>query len=228
MSLCSCKPVQNHREGQAHQELFLEIYRVVYLKEPGSAKVEQFTAALSQGASLEGLYNGFTHSDEYRNLEATGDQVSAAGLKNFVEILIQLEAELPSRSVFNRSSALPLPTLLPSQLSEVDSDLQADLKGEELIKLFEHASFYTLKRVLGDEALKVIAMKKLNSEKLAFWYATWVVQMASRNTDFGLALRNRPDKNFHHQWAKSTSIDRIIWEVLNRVHRVMNHAMAQK
>lgn len=227
LTFCS-NPHQNQLKGREHQELFIEIYRVVFLSEPDSEKIEQFAGALSQGASLEGLYNGFTHSEVYRKLESTGEQVSAESLKKIVEILSELEAELPNPSSFNRSSALPLPVLFPTQLSELDSDLQVDSKREELVKIFENASFFTLKRVLGDEALKVITTKKNKPEILASWYSTWVIQMASRNTDFGLALRNRPDKNFHYQWAMRTSIDRIIWEVLNRVHRVINHAMVQE
>jgi hypothetical protein len=48
--------------------------------------------------------------------------------------------------------------------------------------------------------------------------------MTQRNVDFGVALRNKADEAFHLKWATEVSEDQIIWEVLNRLHRVLNDA----
>jgi hypothetical protein len=94
--------------------------------------------------------------------------------------------------------------------------------------LFVGASIFTLKRVLGDEAIKVMAAKAEYKEKFALWYSKWVVHMASRNVDFGIGLRNKPDEAFHYKWAVEASPEKLKWEVLNRLHRVLNEANRQK
>jgi hypothetical protein len=93
---------------------------------------------------------------------------------------------------------------------------------------FIGASIFTLKRVAGDEALKVIGSKSQFREKLAMWYSKWVVRIAQRNVDFGISLRNKSDEAFHYKWAVESPEDRVKWEVLNRLHRVLNDANKQK
>ena len=82
--------------------------------------------------------------------------------------------------------------------------------------------------MIGDEALKVIAAKSEYREKLALWYSKWVVHMAQLNVDFGIPLRNKPDDEFHYNWVLNNSNDRVMWEVLNRLHRVLNESNKQK
>ena len=76
--------------------------------------------------------------------------------------------------------------------------------------------------------MTLMTVKKEYPEKMALWYSRWVVHMASRNVDFGVALRNKPDEAFHYKWALTAAEDRLKWEVLNRVHRVLNEANRQK
>ena len=112
----------------------------------------------------------------------------------------------------------------------VSSGAKIDIKAlaDKYTKQFVGASIFTLKRVLGDEALRVVAVKKEYPEKLALWYSKWVVHMAERGVDFGISQRNKPDEAFHYKWAMAASDDRVNWEVLNRVHRLLNDANRQK
>jgi hypothetical protein len=97
---------------------------------------------------------------------------------------------------------------------------------ERTMGLFANSSIFTMKRTLGDEAMHVIAEKQaVSTQELAAWYAKWVVRLCnSYRVDFGLSLRNRPDEAFHHDWALKANSDQLVWEVLNRVHRLLNTA----
>lgn len=90
------------------------------------------------------------------------------------------------------------------------------------------ASVFSLKRILGEKALRFIEVKSSQKEALSQWYGKWVTQMASRSVDFGVSLRNKPDELFHTQWAMQNSEDRLKWEVLNRIHRVLNEMENKK
>ena len=99
-----------------------------------------------------------------------------------------------------------------------------ELIAQHLRQIFANASFFTLKRVLGDEVLKVLDEMKSDPKLRAQWYATQVVRMMEYQVNFGLALRNRPDFIFHRGWAETVSPDRLCWELLNREHRLLNQA----
>lgn len=205
-----------------HSELISEMYRVVLLKEPEASTFWELVNAMSQGASIEGIYNGLTHSAQYRQLEMTDQAISSSSLKIFAELLEDLEAELPIRTEFDGSAAQPLELLLPDQLSSIEKGSRRFSQPQDFKKIFASASFFTLKRVLGDEAIKVIAIKSSDSHFLASWYSHWVSKMAARQVDFGLQLRNDSNQQFHDRWALGASEDRLKWEVLNRIHRVLN------
>ncbi len=206
------------KKSKANSEIFHEMFVVVFMREPKDrSEFGNWVDTLNQGASLEGVYNGLTHSEDYRRLEKTSPKASEKAVKAFREEITLLEIELS----------------IPTQLEN-----------------FGLASLFTLKRVLSDEALKVLAAKNnvnkaalavngavvpaanpssaKNEEsprvKLAGWYSKWAVHMAQKNVDFGVALRNKPDEAFHFKWATEVSEDQIVWEVLNRLHRILNEA----
>lgn len=232
------------QRAKANAELLSEVFQVVFLRAPeNAAEFGSYVDTLNQGASFEGIYNGFTHSSHYRKLEIANPGSSPQALKVFSEELAALQAELPEKTEFNEDSAKPLARAVQPGLSEEgggesrlheyrkprpsaapEGAYSAERASEEFQRLFAPASIYTLKRVLGEEALKVIAARKPDPEKFAEWYGKWVVRMAGRQVDFGLALRNKADEAFHREWAKSASPDRLSWEVLNRLHRVLNAA----
>jgi hypothetical protein len=92
----------------------------------------------------------------------------------------------------------------------------------QLESTFQKASVFTLKRVLGDEALRVIAMKESSPQALHQWYARWVVRVLAHKVDFGVSVRHKPEEKWHLEWAARNSSDRLRWEVLTRVQRILN------
>jgi hypothetical protein len=69
------------------------------------------------------------------------------------------------------------------------------------------------------------------SVSLGQWYSEQAARLGGMGVDFGLTLRNRADAGFHHEWyvglierlPMETAKDRVLWESLNRVIRVLNH-----
>jgi hypothetical protein len=198
-------------------QLLHEMFQVVLLREPyGPEEFGAYVNTLSQGGSLEGLYNGFVNSEHYRKLESTPAPAYPSTVKVFAQLIAPLQTELTH-----------------TQIRPTDLGVSSPYEAAQYEKAFAKASFFELKRYLGNEALKVVEAKygKGDSrEELAKWYSTWVTQMASLATtlkvDFGIPLRNRSDADFHRAWVKSLSSDvasdRVIWEVLNRLHRILN------
>jgi hypothetical protein len=241
----------NARNAKANAELLQEVFRVVYVREPTNrTEFGSMVDSLNQGASFEGVYNGFSHSSAYRGLEIATVGASPEALKAFGEELAVLEVELPAPAEFDHAATRPLAMPVQPGAEGVGPDSPAKGSGVAVIEYgkpvassaplgvaqlaarysqqFMGSSIYTLKRVLGDEALKVITLKHEYPEKLAQWYSKWAGRMATRKVDFGIALRNSPDEAFHYQWAIHATEDRIKWEVLNRLHRVLNDANRAK
>jgi hypothetical protein len=233
------------RNAKANAEILHEMLQVIFMKEPRDrGEFGNWADTLNQGASLEGVYNGLTHSGEYRKLESIHTGASPEAVRVFAEELALLELELPIPTEFDSSSASPLPVLgIPDSVQRgSDSSVGRDrpsldrvtaspspgpepkVLAAKYLSQFIGASIFTLKRVLSDEALKVIAAKLEYREKLALWYSKWVVRLAQRNVDFGISLRNKPDEAFHFKWALESTDDRVKWEVLNRIHRLLNEA----
>ncbi|MBI3535796.1 MAG: hypothetical protein HY072_09970, partial [Deltaproteobacteria bacterium] len=172
------------KEFLGKASLLKEIYFVIYQKE--LQNVQEFLDyqnILMQGASLEGVYNGFTHSSRYRQLEVKYKTTKAIVVKIFADELWNLENELSEKTVFNKTHALPLPKPIdPALFSGTENVLQFEEKTPpqtqtEYFKLFFNASVFTLKRVIGDEALKVIASKENSRENLAAWYGQWTMKL---------------------------------------------------
>ncbi len=244
-------------------ELLQEMFKVIYVRDfQNPREFADYVDTLNQGASIEGLYNGFTRSSTYRKLEMARIPVSPQAVVVFSEELARLELALPvsQRTVFEAASALPLarpvqlgesgnsaggPESAPgelvfgtdpkavvsnaprSALPEPAAGAQATLEvlARDYQERFKAASIFTLKRILGEEAMKVIASKVSDPGGLAAWYGKWVAEVCGvRKVDFGLELRSRPDAAFHEAWAKGSTEDRLRWEVLNRLHRILNEA----
>ncbi|HTL12536.1 MAG TPA: hypothetical protein VL588_08625, partial [Bdellovibrionota bacterium] len=221
------------KASKEHAELLQEMYRVVYDRDiENRSEYGSLVDTLNQGASLEGVYNGFTHSSNYRRLEVANPGATPAALNAFGKELARLTLELPAPTEFDASAAQPLATPVQPGLSEEETADQehgtidygsapeknakpapaaADGQGvpaaakppldqlaTKYSNLFVGASIFTLKRILGDEALKVMAVKKEYREKFALWYSQWVVAEAGYGVDFGLDQRNKADADFHY------------------------------
>ncbi len=237
---------ENARRAKANAELLQEVFRVVFVREPKSpAEFGNWVDTLNQGASLEGVYNGFTHSSTYRELETSKKGAAPSAIQVFAEELALLELELAEPTKFSDKDAQPLVVLGQIDLStpvtaeeryapfakasaEPKKKSDASQLTGQYSKIFLSSSLFTLKRVLGDEALKVIGEKRASKELLATWYSRFVVRIAARGVDFGVPLRNNVFEKFHYDWAIENSEDRLSWEVLNRLHRAVNAANEPK
>lgn len=225
------------RKAQANAEILQELYRVVLMREPDNrSEFGNLVDSMNQGASLEGTYNGFTHSSFYRKYEASNPGASAKSLSFFSAELAFIESSLSIPTDFDSSAAMPLsmPTE-PEYVEDGSSDdnsadtkkaqpAKKDVKELEALyfKSFSRASIYTMKRVLGDEMLRLVAEKIQDREKFYRWFSDWAVRMASHKVDFGLQQRNSTDKAFYYAWATKADPDLIRWEILNRIHRILN------
>lgn len=233
------------QRAQENRELLREVFSIVLVRDPMSPSANagyraQFVGllhTLNQGASLEGVYNGLTHSSAYRELELRGAAASDAEVLAFARLLAGLEEALPAATVFDSSSARPLkilsfeelanPTGSPAPAPSPSALAAASVSPERYAEIFKGATRYTLKRVAGDEALKVIAAKKASPGALAAWYGKWVLAANAFGVDFGIPLRHHGEEEFHRRWANEAPLDRLTWEVLTRVHRILNAKLPQ-
>jgi hypothetical protein len=237
------------QRAKQNAEVLHEMYRDIYVQDPANAReFASLVDSLNQGASLEGVYNGLIHSSDYRELEKSHPGSNGKALQFFCEELVRTELQLSSVTVFSPDAAKPLsvpvePTGTEGEIDFPNTEALASPavvnpaptsspSKEQVDKLFHQyahdfagASYFTLKRVLGDELLELMSQKsrdKTDPKALAKWYGKFVHRMVSSGVDFGLALRNNPDESFHEGWAESVSGDQLRWEVLNRIHRVIN------
>jgi hypothetical protein len=222
------------RQALANAELLQEVYRVVFYREVADrAYFGSLVDSLNQGASLEGVYNGLIHSDDFRGLETANPGARAEALRFFATELGTIESELPAPHELTAADARPLGVLgeAPSptadlafpraQPSDAAKTSAATLAGR-YEALFRNASIFTLKRVLNDEMMSALDHRKADPAQLAQWYGAWAARLATTGVDYGVPLRNQPDKKFHEAFARQMPYDRLQWEVLNRLHRNLN------
>lgn len=235
-------PLPTESEKKRKLELLKEMITVVTLVPPTSSnEFAGWASVVSQGASLEGVYNGLTHSAEQREREKS-EPADAHALRAFAQELALLQSDLPLDHVFTPQEAKPLPTVEELRYGEEASPSNAAPNSPEpapirlhqrvtnhaeLARRYEAAFFqsslFTLKRVLGDEVLRVIEHLEGSRALLAEWYGDFSARLGKEGVDFGLSKRNLPDAAFHRDWAKSqTDLDFLRWESLNRIHRLLN------
>ncbi|MEK6578246.1 MAG: hypothetical protein AABZ55_03390, partial [Bdellovibrionota bacterium] len=237
---------ENAVRAKINSEILGEMVRVVL--GTGQIPASEFGSlvdSLNQGASFEGVYNGLVRSGRYRKLEVEYPKTTSTVISSFSDELIRVESDLKLLTEFDLSSALPLGYMDPSNPGATDPRIQGmhdfvkplvlnrkeqDLLGQakKFQKLFSRSSLFTLKRVLGEEILKIVDEKKQDRLDLAIWYSKWAVRMAAKKVDFGLPLRNSADEKFHFDWAMKASVDQLQWETLNRIHRLLNEAHEKK
>jgi hypothetical protein len=215
---------QRHVNG----EFVRELYRVVLNREVKDES--EFTAALNvldQGGHFEGLYNGLVYSDEYRKME-TGTAPVAA-FKEYAELMAWLTLDQKYDSIRKMSEEKPSGAEnLPGMKTESAMPKSEDLEKEHaaMVERFSSSSLlqpqYSLKRKLGEELLRTIDLKKEYREKLATWYGTFTARINVKGVDYGLPQRNKSEGHYHYRWALQNTEDRIKWECLNRLHRLMN------
>jgi hypothetical protein len=225
---------------KANAELLAEMFQVVFNKKEvdDPSLYTSLLPSLNQGASLEGIYRGLVMGSRYRVWESKAKAASPNAIKFFAMEMGELQDGMKSPSQFTKETAKLAPSIdypegadnTPESLTfgdQKDSN-QEDVKKtkqqitEEILQNFIGATPFTLKRILSDEALKKMDEMKDSPNDQAQWYAALVVRLSVAKTDFGLPQRNSDDFDFHSRFAKTMSLDRVKWEVLNRYHRIIN------
>ena len=106
-------PSEAAARAKQNSELLQEMFRVVYNRElTDRAQFGSYLDTLNQGASIEGIYNGFTHSSDYRNLEVANPVAKPDALAFFAGELAETELLMSQPTVFNSGSAQPLARLV--------------------------------------------------------------------------------------------------------------------
>lgn len=214
-----------------------EVYRVVLMRDASNRQAfGSWVDSLNQGASFDGVYRAFTHSDLYRELEKGAVPAPTAAYGRFEKWFLDLRSERKSPDPLQLRMGEPLAgVVMPDGTTESDPGgvrvVEFGKKTEVLEELdarrvFGRSSGFTLKRVLGEEVLAVIDEKRSGSPgDLSDWYARFSVRTAAEGVDFGLPQRNLADELFHREWARHAEYDALVWECLNRVHRLLNAAL---
>ena len=226
------REVPGLREQRA--QVLQEMIRVVERRAVADPRTSlPLVDAWEAGATVEGLYRGRVWSSEYRAWEESSGLAPRRAVQTFVREALGFEECLGRPASWTDQSARPLAR--PTGLGESSGDsgikplpLPVGLERRAALeRLFSQASVFTLKRLLGELALECVEELERQG-RLNDWYAEWATRLAAESgqggaaVDFGLAQRNRSDVAFHRTWAREASLDRIHWEVLNRVHRILN------
>jgi len=254
----NAKPVSSEEIDQklppnsvsVNQKILDEMVQTVFLRDPISPK--EFAGlldVLNQGASFEGVYNGLVHSTEYRQLEENAKPALPTTLQRFAEewTLLQIELPVEERARLTASLALPIPAIEAPQEGDAESasssisDMQPSptpsftSRDEErkavqqaTEEIFLRANAFTLRRVIGSEVFKVFARKKGDRNVLADWYARFCSRVAARGVALGYPQREDEGIEFHREWAWNASTDRLQWEVLFRLHRILNDSESKR
>ncbi len=214
-------------QTRAHALFVNELYNVVWKTKPNSPDTfKSWVHTLNEGASYEGIYRGFTRNQFYRELETRTKGAHPAALSVFLRELGRLAKSTSQPRVFAAEDGLPL----AKPMSNADLEAGSEGVNEEVFAkaakteaIFAESSPFTMARVLGEEALRVIAEQaEKGDEALYRWYGQWAADTAGVGVDFGLEQRGKKDAQFHESWAKMASRDVLVWEVLNRVHRLIH------
>lgn len=203
---------------QLNADFIRELYRVVLLRDLRNRdEFDRYMTMMDQGGHYEGIYNGIVYSNDYKEKEKGVASVTA--LKAFSEILAQLKLDqkYDSLQIANESEPAKDKIAPPQPTDAERQTLRAEIERDELTK----SPFY-FKRVLGEQVIKTIELKREYREKLATWYGRFSALLNKRGVDFGIPDRNKPSEYFHYKWALTADEDRLTWECINRVHRLIN------
>ncbi len=221
---------------KANAELLKEMMVVTFNQEEleDQPQFEALLSSMNQGASLEGIYRGLVMGSRYRLMESKAKAASPNAIKFFALEMADIQMEMKNPTHFTKESAKEYPNIDfpegPADTIDFTKDAEAPAEkpktkhdlAETVLENFIGATPYTLKRVLAEEVLKKTDEMKDGSGDIAQWYSSLVVHLADSKVDFGLPQRNAIDYDFHFRFAKTMSLDRVKWEILNRYHRILN------
>lgn len=219
---------ENSTRGNA--ELLAEMVRVSLMRDPRDPKLfSDYVQSVDQGASFEGILNGWLHSDDYRKYETQSPPATPAARAFFLDEFKRLQKIVPVRMTADSGKPLPrsgIPTGSTGEASQVSTAYET---------IFASSSVPILKRVLFDVLLARIeaGFKDPAVTGLEDWYASTAARLGEKGIDFGLPLRNEKDAAFHRKWfeeiektSSSRARDLVLWESANRYFRILNQLQA--
>ncbi len=200
--------VSTPKERRKIRKQFLsEIYKHVFAREfRDKESYVRWMNILEQGASVEGVYRGLVLSGDYAQMERGRTTPEALNL---------FASEMALLTLYRKKK-------IEEYITGNEEKRKLQELEQALLTRFKSSSLFTLKRVLGEEVLEYMDILKSNRAMLSKWYSKTTVRWNSQGIDFGLKLRNSKNSEYHSQWARQNSLGRIQWEVLNRLHRLMN------
>lgn len=189
-----------------HLAFITELYHQAYARPLIDKKAQAaWINVLSQGASIEGVYRGLVQNSEYEALEQ--GIAAEAARQFFVKEMVRIRGLLEAWAAKT-----------PEERTKLEQTYEAELSAKvAAIPLF------TLKRLLGDRWLSLMAvLGKQSRPKLEEVVAQAASEWAALGIDLGYAERNHKDVAKHLSFAEQSSLGRIQWEVLVKIHRIMN------
>lgn len=153
---------------------------------------------LSQRGSIEGVYHGFVLSAEYNSKETGKPAIKAV------------------RFFAQEMAAFDYP-------NAKDGDPELTKAAEKYAVENMATPLFTMKRLLGDRILKESIARKNDKERLASWYSGFVGRWSKAGVLFGHKQRDTGTEAYHYRWALDNNLGMIQWELLNRMHRIMNN-----
>ncbi len=178
--------------------LATEMHEQIYMRASANKNdVESWANVFSQGGSIEGVYHGMVLSTDYAKSENG-------------------RADLKVLRFFSQEMALL------DNPGAKDSDPKVKEAAEKYAKENMQTSLFAQKRILGEKILSEIEKRKSDRAKLAEWYAGYASRWAKLGIDFGMKQRNDANADFHKNWAADNSLGLLQWELLNRMHRILN------
>jgi hypothetical protein len=152
---------------------------------------------LSQRGSIEGVYHGFVLSSEYGAKETGKPELKAV------------------RFFAQEMAAFDFP-------NAKDGDPEIAKAAEKYAKENMSTPLFAMKRFLGDRILKESIARKADKERLASWYSGFVGRWSKAGVAFGHKQRDSGTEAYHYKWALDNNLGMVQWELLNRMHRIMN------
>ena len=226
----SSGPTSQDQPRQLAAEFLKELHQATLERELTTDEFNRWMNVLDQGGSYEGIYNGVVNGAEYKDKETGAAPVGTIKVYADIMTLLAIDAKydplkLRSSEAADKETVEPLPQ---QATAEEKAALHQEFEQKALNK-----SAYALKREAGFEALRLMELKKEYKEKFATWFGHFVLYTNERAQKEGLASfgvngRTQGDEYYHYQWALKNSEDRVRWEVLNRIHRLINAASQPK
>ncbi|MFZ9594671.1 MAG: hypothetical protein ACO3A2_01185 [Bdellovibrionia bacterium] len=227
------------KKAKIHAEVFRELYGVVLLSEPKDrGEFGGWVDTLNQGASLEGVYHGLVQSEAYRRLETRAPAASPEALQVFREELNALHRELevhPPTENYGLLSVYGLKRVLSeaalqviAEKKKVSPEKLCTWYAQWVVRLAQKKIDFGLpQRNQPDEAFHyqwAMQMLRADLSPAVATSSAWghTPQASAQGLSPSALVSPSPSSSPVSAFGLALNDDRIVGEVLNRVHRLLN------